>query len=271
MGIEIQIKAGLDAASSSVSANGSVQHIITDLERTSFKLNDSQLKDAVKIHNDGHRPDDAYLHSPTPWNDLYKTYNWSQVQTVIVVESAKILEITSEPEIIAQETFSNTSSVKGTFNCGISDTVTNTTGSSWTNSNAIEVDQTFKYDVSFLGTGGGGETSLKYTHSWSDTKTESTSVTVGQTSGVSVDLQPGQSVLAVLSASRGTMKVQITYRAYLTGGTAVNYGNKYNGHHFWYYDIGSIMAGNNISNSITVSEVITIGYYANASIQIKDK
>jgi len=100
MGIDISIKAGSDAATSSVSASGSEQHIITDKERTTFGIQDEGLKDAVDKYF-GKRPNDAYLHSPTPWDDLYKTYGWPEVQTVLVVQSATIREITSEPVIVA--------------------------------------------------------------------------------------------------------------------------------------------------------------------------
>src|SRR5271156_1054538 len=100
MGIEVSIKAGLTAATSSVSASGSVQHVITDTEVATFGLQDGNLKNAVGKYF-GQNPNDAFLHSPTPWGDLYRTYNWPQVQTVLVVDSATITGITSQPVIVA--------------------------------------------------------------------------------------------------------------------------------------------------------------------------
>ncbi len=50
MGISISIVAGQDESASSVNASGTVQHVITDEERTTFSLGDKQLKDAVKAH-----------------------------------------------------------------------------------------------------------------------------------------------------------------------------------------------------------------------------
>ena len=93
MGISISIVAGSDDSSSSITASGSVQHVITDEERTTFNLGDKQLKEAISSYF-GKSPNDAYLHSPTPWDDLYKTYSWPQVQMVLVVQSAEILGIT---------------------------------------------------------------------------------------------------------------------------------------------------------------------------------
>jgi len=269
MGIEISIHAGLTAGTSNASASGSECHVITDTEVGSFKITDGSLKDAVGKYF-GKNPNDAYLHSDTPWNDLYKTYGWPQVQTMLVVQSATVTEITSQPVIIAQQTFKNTSSVKGTFNVGISQTVANTATSSWTQTNTLTVGQKFTYKISFLGTGAGGETSLTYAHSWGETTTESQSITVGTSSGVSVPLDPGQSVNAVLTASRGVMKVRVVYRAYLIGNTAINYNPTYKDHHFWSLDIGGVMAAGGISNSQTVTEDLEIGFYADSQVELRD-
>ena len=222
MGINISIVAGQNKSVSSVTASGSVQDIISKQEITTFHLGDKQLKDAVKAYF-GKSPNDAFLHGPTPWNDLYKTYSWPQVQRVLVVQSAKILDITSEPVIVKTQEFANNSSKKGTFNVSISESVENTTSSNWSTGHTLSVSQQFTYGVKFLGAGAEGETSLAYSRSWGEGGQKSKSLTVGSTSGVSVDLDPGEAVVAELSASRGVMKVRIQYKAYLIGNTAVNY------------------------------------------------
>jgi hypothetical protein len=269
MGIDIDIRAGLTTGTSNASASGSEQHIITDTEVSSFKISDGALKDAVGKYF-GKNPNDAYLHSDTPWGDLYKTYGWPQVQTVLVVQSATITGITSEPVIVAQQSFKNTSSVKGTFNVGISQTVTDTATSSWTKTDTVTVGQKFTYKISFLGSGGGGETSLTYSHSWGETTTESKAITVGTTSGVSVALDPGQAVNAVLTASRGVMTVRLVYRASLIGDAAINYNPTYKDHHFWALDIGGVMNAGGIVNSQTFTEDIEIGFYANSQVELRD-
>ncbi|ROZ71518.1 follicular epithelium yolk protein subunit [Ramlibacter sp. WS9] len=269
MAIDISIRAGLTADTSSVSASGSVQHVITDTEVNSFGLQDGNLKNAVGRYF-GQNPNDAFLHSDTPWDDLYRTYGWPQVQTVLVVDSATVIGITSEPTIIAQQTFSNDSNVKGTFNVGISQQVANTSSSSWSETNTITVGQKFTYKVEFLGTGGGGETSLSYAHSWGETTGESTTITVGTQSGVSVPLDPGQAVQAQLTASRGTMRVRVVYKAYVTGSTAINYNPTFKDHHFWGLDIGSVMGAGGISNLLTFTEDIEIGFFTNSKIVLND-
>ena len=270
VGIDITIQAGQDESSSSVSASGTVQHIITDQEVATFGVGDKQLKDAVKAYF-GQSPNDAFLHSPTPWGDQYATYGWPQVSMVLVVQSAKILGITSEPIIVKTQDFTNNSSVKGTFNVAISDTVEDTVSSNWSTGGTLSVGQEISYGIEALGVGVKGKTSISYSQSWGIGGEHSLSVTVGSSSGVSLDLDPGQAVVAELSASRGVMKVQIEYSAYLMGSTAINYNPTFNNHHFWGLDIGSVMAGGGISNAVAGTEEIEIGYYSNSKIELKDR
>lgn len=270
MGISISIIAGQDESSSAVNASGTVQHVITDKERTTFGVGDKQLKDAVKAYF-GKSPNDAYLHSPTPWDDLYKRYSWPQVQMVLIVQSAEILGITSEPVIVKRQEFSNNSKQTGIFNVGVSDSVDNTTSSNWSTGGELTIAQKVSYGVKFLGTGAEGETSLSYSQSWGIGGQESKSVTVGSSSGVSVELSPGESVVAELSASRGVMRVRIRYNAYLMGSTAVNYNPAYKNHHFWALAVDKVMSAGNIPNSIKSTEDIEIGYYSNSKVELKDK
>jgi hypothetical protein len=268
-GITVSIVAGSDQAHSSVNATGSVQHIITDKERSTFGIQDGPLKNAVG-KSFGKNPNDAYVHSPTPWGDLYKSYGWPEVQTLLVVQSAQLTGITSQPVVVATKSFTNQSSKKATFDASISDQVSNTTESNWSSTDSIEVGQKITYNVGFLGAGAGGETSMSYSHQWGQGGSESKSVTVGSTSGVSVELNPGESIEAQLTASRGVMKVRITYQARLIGSTAINYNPTFKDHHFWGLDIGGVMGGAGINNSIQFTEDIEVGYFSNAKIELRD-
>lgn len=269
MGIDISIVAGQDQSTSSVNASGTVQHIITDQERKTFRLGDKQLKDAVNAYF-GKSPDDAYLHSPTPWNDLYKVYSWSEVQTVLVVQSAEILGITSEPVIVKTQEFANNSDKKANFNVAISESVNHTVSSSWSTGGTLSIGKSISCSVNFLGMGAGSETSISYSQSWGVGGEKSESITVGSTAGIDVELDPGESVISELSASRGVMKVRIRYKAYLIGYTAVNYCPRYKDHHFWALRIESVMSKSGISNSVNSTEDIEIGYYSNSKIELKN-
>lgn len=269
MGLSVTIVADKDAATASASASGTDQHVITPAEIAVFGITDAALKDAVG-KNFGQVPDDAYLTSPTPWGDLYASYGWPQVSTVVVVQSATVLGVTSQPTVVATNTFTNSSTQSGTFECGVTQSVENTAEESWSSTDAISVAQSISYEIGFLGTGAGGETSLSYEHTWEQGGSESETFAIGSTQGVSVPLAPGQSVEAVLSASRGTMQVEITYNAYLVGDVAVNYGDTYQGHHFWALDIGAVMSSGGIPNAKTYTETIEIGFYADATTILQD-
>ena len=266
MSFDISIVAGKDKQTSHVEVTGSVQHVITDEERTTFKLDDYHLKQAVDKYF-GKAPNDAYLHSPTPWGDLYKRYSWPQVQTVAVPMSSEIVDITLKPVSLKTQTFTNESSHPATFNVNITDDVTDTTSTSWSTGGTLSIGQKMSYKIGFIG----AETSLTYSKSWGAGGQESKSVTLGSQSGISIELKPGESVIAELSASRGVMKVRIGYKAYLTGVTAVNYNPTYKGHHFWALNIGAVMSSAGVSNSLAYTEDIEIDYFSSAKIVVKDK
>ena len=271
MGIEVSIVAGADRSTSSVQVSGSVQHVITEKEKVTFGVVDASLKEAVAKYF-GKKPNDVYLHSPTPWGDLYKTYGWSQVQTYLTAEKAEITSITSEPTIIAKKTLVNNSSKQATFDASISDQVSNTVESYWSSTDSIEVSQTVTYKVTLKEVFEvGGQTSFSYGHTWGKGGSESKTTTVGSTSGVTVTLDPGEAVEARLTATRGVMKVRITYKAYLIGQCAVNYNPTYKGHHFWALGIGNIMSAAGLQKERTFIEDIEVGYYTNDKVEIVDK
>jgi len=171
---------------------------------------------------------------------------------------------------LATKIFENKSSSTGTFSGGISDSVTNSVSNTWSNSESVSVGQKISYKASFIGGEVGGETSLSYSQTWGESKTESKSVTVGTTSDISVVLKPGESVKAQLTASRGVMKVRVTYKVYLTGLTAINYNPTYKGHHFWGLDINQVMSAAGMATSKTITEDLEIGYYSDSKVVLID-
>lgn len=265
-GLSVTLVAGADPSSSRVDTSGTVAHVITDAERTAFNIQDASLKGAVNAFF-GQTPDDAFLSEPTPWN-LYGSYGWPQVQTTLVAQSAQIVGVTSNPTIMRTNKLTNNSNVPATFEAKVTEEVSTSTEESWSTTDAIEVSQTISYDVSFLGTGASGETAMSYSHSWEEGKAETESFTLGSASGVSVVLEPNQSVEAILSASRGVMTVQIVWKATLSGMTAINYGDTFKGHHFWGLDLGGVMQAGGLPNQITWTETIEIDYFTNATVQL---
>lgn len=264
--IKIKINAGLTPETSSAQATGSLQHIITDEERTSFGIQDGDLKRKIGALS-GKEPNDAYVRSPTPWDDLYKRYGWEQVHTVLTPIETKILSVDAVPTIISKQEFRNQSSKKTTVAGKISEQVSTTVGTSWSQTYALSFNQEITYSMGFLGSGGGGSTSFGFQAEWGKDNMESRTTTVGTEAAINVELDPGEAVVAELSANSGKMQVRVTYEARLTGLAAVNYDPKFEGHHFYGYDISAILGD---SNSVRVTEVIDVGYYNEVRVTVKN-
>ncbi len=281
LGIKIGIVAGHDGSISSVKAEGKIQHVITPEERATFKISDDALKACIFGYF-GFPPGNVYLNGPTPpYGDMYAGYNWTPVQTVLQVESAEILGITSTPEIVKTQEFVNNSAKKGTFHVSIKEDVSNTVASTWSTGGTLSVGSNIEVSCEFLGVGAKGSVSLSYSQSWGIGGEESKSVTVGSDSGVDVELDPGESVLAELSASRGSMKVRIRYNAALWGYVAMHYDALWKEHHDWALSIGSLMNAQmwgqkatwwstlGLPMSVKSVQDIEIGYYSNSKVELK--
>ena len=89
----------------------------------------------------GRVPDDAYLHSPTPWSDLYKTYGWQETETVLRPISAEILGVTTDSVALKSQIFENDSDQRAQFDVSISDTVSNTVTNTWQTGGSLTFDQ----------------------------------------------------------------------------------------------------------------------------------
>ena len=267
MGITISIIASDSAKNSSVQASGSIEHVITNNEANIFGLDDHGLKSAVDDYF-GRTPDDAYLHKPTPWGDLYTRYGWPQVKSTMNVISAEVLEMTSEPVALASRRFDNNHSTPATFNADLSDTVTESTESNWSETYGFEVGQTISYGVEFSGVNIGGETSMSYSQEFGRGGSQSKEVSISTTSGVSFELAPGEQAEVEMTGSRGVLKVQLTYEITLSGDTAVNYNPTHKGHHFWALPINAVLESAGKPTSFTMTEVIEVGYYSNGEISV---
>ena len=135
----------------------------------------------------------------------------------------------------------------------------------------MEFSQSVEYSLEFEGLGSvGGSTTWSFGMSFGVGGSQSESITVGSDQGVTVDLDPGESVQAQLTISNGVLKARILYDVYLTGSAAINYNPTYKDHHFWALDIGSIMQAGGIPNHRQITQDITVGYYSNAQVVLSD-
>lgn len=275
-GFDVAINAGFTRDFSSVEASGSIQHIITNPEAETFGINGNNLKNAYNKFF-GKTPDNAFLRSPALCTlinckeDLYQKFanlGWEEVSTVLNVVSSSIVEFDSKPITLQKKTSVNNSNKNSTFNVGISTSVENTASSQWSNTDTISVSQAIKYGIEFLGTGGGGTTTLAYTHEWGKGGSESKTTTVGSTHGATIELGPGETAVVELKASQGFMKVQVVYEASLRGCAVAEYRSRYRGHHHYCYPINEILSAARVSNSKKFTETINIAYYGDSTVTV---
>jgi hypothetical protein len=274
MGIHIIIIASVVKGHSSVSTSGSIQHIITDREVKAFNIGDRNLKNAIGNYF-GKEPTYAYLHDPTPiWTNpsLYERFGWHEVKTTLSVLSATVTELASKSEIVATKILINDSNKRTTFDASISIGIQNTVESKWSKTNAIEVGQVFSYKVKFEGCGKADESTLLYDHVWGQDTLEIKDVKLEMSGEVNVDLDPGETVEAVLTSSKTVMKVKILYRAYLEGHTAICYHReKYKGHWYWALPIFGVMNASDLNIYKDFTEDIEISFYSNTQIELRTK
>ncbi|XP_048000164.1 spherulin-2A-like [Leguminivora glycinivorella] len=268
--VEIDGKFQNENSDMKVHFSGSQMDTISDQERASFSLEDNNLKNAVNAYF-GKRPDDAYLRSPTPWGDLYRTYNWQQVARTLIPKSSKVLKIKSQPLIVMQQVFENNSTMPATFNVGISHSVENRVSSHWTKSGELSLTQEISYGIDIEVANFGGSTSFSYTSGWGIGAEKSETVTIGATSSMNVLLQPGQSVTTELLATKGTIQIEVEYMASLSGAVAVNYDKVYKGHHYWALPIEAVMSQGGLKNEIMSKEIIEIDFYSQSKVIVHDR
>ncbi|KAJ8707941.1 hypothetical protein PYW08_010307 [Mythimna loreyi] len=120
--IGIKITAGVTEADAKVEYIGENVEIISDIERETWGIGDKGLKGACTKFA-GARPGDVFVRSPTPWNDVYRRFNWAQVKRTLKPVRSRVLGIHTKPVIIASRKFSNNNKrigTKGKYNAAIS-------------------------------------------------------------------------------------------------------------------------------------------------------
>nr|WJJ70425.1 venom protein U-MPTX.8-Mc8 [Megalopyge crispata] len=240
--------------------------VIKENERESFGITDGPLKDACgKVS--GRRPDHVWLYKPTLWGDMYTMYNWREVTRTLRPIGARVVGKEQKPTIVSSQIYKNRSSRTVKMNGKISQEVTNTVENKWSQTHGLSVTASMTYSFKVV------EASMEigYTSEWGKEETKSESVAVGQEMGFEVELEPGESVEAVLSATKGSMIVDVTYRATLDGCCAINYNKGWKGHHYYCYPIGLVQDTGKLKKHVDIKETIKIGFYSDSHVIVRDK
>ncbi|KAJ8707943.1 hypothetical protein PYW08_010309 [Mythimna loreyi] len=271
--IGIKITTGETEAESSIEYSGENVEIISDKERQTWKIGNEGLKNACEKLS-GSRPGDVFVRSPTPWNDVYHRFNWEQVKRILKPVRSRVLGIHTKPVIVASRTFKNNNlrtGAKVKYNAAISHVIEETISNTWSVGGELTVGQEITYSVN-IGVGNvGGTTSLSYAANWGNDTSKAKAVTLGTTTSVEVELNPGQAAVATLSATHGTLEMEVDYEAELSGSVFANYPNKLNGHHFWAFNVNDVLRAAGLPTTVKSTEKISVGFYTSATVEINDK
>lgn len=265
----VDVVAGGAYKDCSVVAYGRDVHTITDHERKTYKIEEHSLKHAFGDYF-GKVPDDAYLCSPTPYGDLYKRFGWEQVKVTLIPVSAEVLECETQKTVVKSLICKNYKYKPQLVDVSLCETVCNSVTKVWTSHYDISCGQCIKYNISFSGTGGWGESGVEFKHAFGKDKTEYQDVTIGSPSGTKVTLQPHESVEARLLAYYGSMKVKVTYRATISGGYAVSYNQSYKDKDFWCVPVTGVLKGCGVETTKFVEEILDVNYFSGSYVELRD-
>ncbi|XP_037301035.1 spherulin-2A-like [Manduca sexta] len=267
---KIELNLVTDDGNISIDYSGIDVRVITDEDVELFNIGTSELRAALKCHY-GRKPSYVYLKSPTPWDDLYKTYGWEQVSRVLSIHSARLKGITKSPVTVMTKNFINESNKTIKVDTSISHTVQNTLTTSWTKEREFSLSQEIEYGINLLFNKVTGKTGFSYTSMWGKSEEKSEKITIGSTSAVETELQPGQAVTAILSVNSGNLEVEVVHKMSLRGNLAVNFNRMYKGHYFWGPKIEDVMFSGGITNEILMLETIKFGFHVDATLTVYDK
>ena len=300
MAISIIVHAANSKQDSTAEATGFDQHTINSSEKTFFLLGGSsgfmasalaqiKLSEAIRkflsqsvtipgnpprtIQALGPAPTGAWLCSPTDkWGgkDLYESYSWDQVQVKLEAKDCRIVNLSLTPVIVATAHFKNESSKEVVQSAQVTHSASLTTESNWSQTNGIEVSQSINYGFKFPGLEIGGETTFSYSHTWQKGGSESKEVSLQAGGEAAMTLHPGESGEAHLTANKGELEVEIVYELTLSGMIAVNFKDKYDGHHFWAFDVNAVFGAAGIETKIETKETIKVGFYSDINILTTD-
>ncbi|XP_032524461.2 uncharacterized protein LOC116775642 [Danaus plexippus] len=268
--ITIDLEAGDDISDFIINYSGYEENIITDKFISLFNIERNNLRLAVKSFY-GTLPRDVFLKSPTPWGDLYKTYNWEEIKTILRVSGVRIKRNSFKKTVVLSHDFENPSNLTIKVNAGLSQSVENTISTTWSQSKEFSVAQEFEYDFSVIFAKISGTTEISFTSTYGKSEERSESVTIGSTSAVEIELKPGQSATAVLTAKKSELEIEVTYVATLRGNVAVNFRKSYKGHHFYGPSVIAVLKSAGLETEIMTYETIKLGTFMEASLKVFDK
>lgn len=266
MSFEININVGSDAQSSTITASGKVRDLISAEERETFGVDDFALTRAIKNMR-GEAPDEVHLRD----NSLFDQYGWTKTHRVMEVLSAEILSIDLQPVALATHQYENLrDNLPSSHTATLSYAALVSAATNWSAGSKLTLEQKFTYKIGLPSNNIGGETRIGLETTYGEGASKTLTSTITTADAVTLVVEPGTRATATLSASKGTLKAKVSYRAYLEGDVYYDYHTPFEGHHHWAGPIDEIMAAGDISNEVVCSETIEVGFYADTKVIVSD-
>ncbi|CAK1549366.1 unnamed protein product [Leptosia nina] len=246
----------IDEEKIDVSFRGTSTDVISDKDREIFQLTDTNLKKGVHVLFD-ETPDDVFIKNPTPWGDLHDQYGWDEVKTVLKPIFGRLVSKKSERQTVAKQTYDNKSAILANFTANFTRPLQETINIIWVDSE-LSVHENISHEFELFKFGGkqqflsapwGVDTTKMETFRMSSEKVETV-------------VEPGQSVTVEIKLTKTVLTIEVVYEATLTGKVAINYENKFRGHHFWSVGVNEVLSRIGLKNSIKSKEVIDIVFYS---------
>ncbi|CAH0718616.1 unnamed protein product, partial [Brenthis ino] len=241
---------------------GSIVNVISKTEQNTFGLTDEKLKQSVSKYF-GLVPDNVYVHSPTPWGDLYKTMNWEPIRRVVVPQKAAVLSVKSEPVLVARKEFVNEDVVPKTMKTEFREYVTNAISSKWDTEGELDVED-IMYELDMKT----DPTFISFSSKWGQDSDKYMPMTVG--SEIELTLAPNQKYVAELYVTKEEMMIRVDYETSLRGSVAINFDKEYRGHKFWAVDVNTLSTVGGFRKVVHSSEIIEYVQFIDANIVVKD-
>lgn len=261
--IKIEIKVGANENDFQVNASGSAD--VISLSAEELGLTDKILKSAIALVNaQEFAPNVIHYNHP-----LHKENDLPLPTRHIKVLDIAIDSIEYKPTVLKTTTFDNSgNSDPATYNASMTEVVTQTVGSSWSNGGSTDVKLGIQYDIGF---GVSADWSTSYSEKWDKGHSHSKAVALTSASGVRVTVQPGDKKIATLSAQRGTLKVRVRYLTTYHGVVIGEYlPGRINFQKLLPFGVERLYFFDEEEDAIITTETIEIGFYSKAHVMISD-
>lgn len=261
--ININIKTSNDLNKTEVKYTGKDIKLVSDEEVILFNITNQNLNRGIRIEM-GKVPDDIYLKDPTPFQDLFKEYEWPQVSRVLIIKCAKIEEFIQNNVVIKTHEHINNTTVSIQSKTDMMEVIENTVSSLWSTNGLPKDIIHYGVNIDF------GYGIWSFDDKWRDESLKFVQLPFGATKGI-VHLQSGQTIVSKLSGNKVVMLIEIEYIATLVGNIIADYDRLYGKYHFYSPALGNIMRAANLKNEIITKEFLEVRFYTNPKIEVYDK